>query len=47
MSINKTKYSTCKVTNEKGAVICYLSTTDEKNALDVHYDLLGYTVTAI
>ena len=47
MSERKNKYSTCKVLNQKGNVIGYLSTRDEENGLDARLDLQGYTIVAL
>ncbi len=51
MSKTKTKYSTCAIikTTKKGnkIIIGYLSARDEENGLDIHYDMLGYTIIAL
>ena len=47
MSIRKNKFSTCKVLNQKGNVIGYLSTRDEENGLDARLDMQGYKIVAL
>ena len=47
MSIRKNKFSTCKVLNQKGTIVGYLSTRDEKNGLDARLDSQGYTIVAL
>ncbi|UDM72763.1 hypothetical protein [Vagococcus fluvialis] len=47
MAIKKNKHSVAKVLNSKGRVIGYLSAKDEENGLDIHYDMMGYTVVAL
>ena len=47
MSIRKNKYSVCKVLNKKGTIVGYLSARDEKNGLDIAYDLKGYKIVAL
>lgn len=45
MTLHKNNCSTIKAT--KGSKVCYLSTRDEANGLDIQLDLLGWTLTAI
>ena len=47
MSIKKSKFSTCKVLNKKGAIVGYLSSRDEENGLDISLNSQGYTIIAL
>lgn len=47
MSIKKNKYSTCKVLNENGTVVGYLSSRDEEREVDIRLDMQGYTIVAL
>lgn len=47
MAIKKNKHSVAVVLNEKGNVVGYLSSRDERNGLDIQFDLQGYKVVAL
>ena len=47
MAIKKNKHSVAVVLNKKGEVVGYLSTTDERQGLDIQLDIQGYTIVAL
>ena len=47
MANKKSKYSVSKVLNQKGAIVGYLSSRDEKNGLDIRLDSQGYKIVAL
>ena len=47
MANKKNKYSVAAVINQKGNIVGYLSSRDEKNGLDIRLDSQGYKIVAL